>query len=210
MSLNEIWEKYIKSKGADFVYFVDASALPTDATDGYSCAVLFGKALSKEYINTLRANEKPKTKEVINTERNMDTLAEKLATQLEIEGYKSIAKLKFGCLPHKTVALTTGLGFIGKNNLLVTDQYGCAVMFGKVLTIAPFATMNTVPMEPQCGDCNICVNVCPTKALHGKTWSVTTTRDEIMVRKLCTLCLKCMLWCPYTEKYALADMGSFK
>lgn len=202
ISLNEFWEQYLKSKGADFVHFVKASVLPLDAVEGYSCVVFFGKAISKEYIHALRADEKPKTKEVINTERKMDTLAVKLANRLEAEGYGSIAKLKFGRLPHKTVALNAGLGFIGKNNLLITEQYGCAVMFGKVLTTAPFETMSIVPMKPQCGDCNVCVDVCPTKALHGKTWSVTTKRDEIMVRKLCILCQKCMLWCPYTERYA--------
>jgi len=201
-SLNEIWEQHIKSKGADFVYFVDTSVLPADAVAGYSCVVLFGKALSREYVNALRADEKPKTKEVINTERKMDTLAVRLESQLKDEGYDSIAKLKFGRLPHKTVALNAGLGFIGKNNLLVTEQYGCAVLFGKVLTTAPFATMSVLPMEPQCGDCTACVDACPAKALRGKTWSVATTRDEIMVRKLCTLCLRCMLWCPYTERYA--------
>jgi len=201
-SLNEIWEQHIKSKGADFVYFIDASALPVDSIQGYSCVVLFGRALSKEYINALRAGEKPKTKEVINTERKMDNLAIKVADLLEAEGYNSIAKLKFGHLPHKTAALNAGLGFIGKNNLLVTEQYGCAVMFGKVLTTAPFITMSKEPMKPKCGDCSICVDVCPTKTLRGTTWSITTKRDDMMVRKLCTLCLKCMIWCPYTEKYA--------
>ena len=201
-TLNQTWEQHIKSKGADFVYFVDASVLPADAVCGYSCVILFGKALSKEYVNALRAGEKPKTKEVINTERKMDALAVKIAGLLEAEGYSSIAKLKFGRLPHKTVALNAGLGFIGKNNLLVMSRYGCAVMLGKVLTTAPFAAMSKAPMEPNCGSCTICVDVCPTKALHGKTWSATTTRDEIMVRKLCNLCIKCMVWCPYTEEYA--------
>ena len=201
-SINEFWEQHIKSKGVDFVYFVDTSALPADAVEGYSCAILFGKALSKEYINALRANEQPKTKEVLNTERKMDALAVKIADLLEIEGYNSIAKLKFGRLPHKTVALNAGIGFIGKNNLLVTKQYGCAVLFGKVLTTAPFETTSKTPIEPQCGDCNICVDVCRTKSLHGTTWNVTVKREDMMVRKLCNLCLKCMLWCPYTEKYA--------
>ena len=201
-SFNETWEHHIKSKGADFVYFVDASVLPAEAVEGYSCVVLFGKAISKEYINALRADKKPKTKEVINTERKMDNLAEKLANQLEAEGYKSIAKLKFGRLSHKTVALNAGLGFIGKNNLLVTDQYGCAVLFGKTLTSAPFATMSKAPIEPQCGECNICVDVCQSKALYGTIWNVSTKRDEMIIRKRCNLCQKCMLWCPYTEKYA--------
>lgn len=202
MSLNEIWDQYIKSNNADFVYFVDASMLPTDAVGGYTCAILFGKALSKEYINALRTGQEPKRKEVLNTEHKMDALAVKLADQLEAEGYKSVAKLKSGRLPHKTVALRAGLGFIGKNNLLITEQYGCALMLGKVLTTAPFITASEMPKEPQCGDCDICVEMCPTNALHGKTWSVTTSRDEIMDRKRCTLCLKCMVYCPYTENYA--------
>ena len=202
MELNKLWEQHIIDSGADFVYFVDASALPADAVNGYTCAVLFGKALSREYINALRADQKPKRQEVHSTERKMDTLAEKLAGQLEDAGYKSAAKLKFAQLPHKTVALRAGIGFIGKNNLLVSDQYGCALMLGKVLTTAPFVTMRKMPKEPQCGDCSICVDVCPTKALLGKTWSVNTSRDEIINRKLCSLCLKCMIWCPYTEEYA--------
>ena len=200
-SLNETWEQYLKSKGADFVHFVDASALPANGVAGYSCVIFFGKAISKEYINALRADEKPSTKEVINTERKMDTLAVKLASLLEAEGYDSTAKLKFGLLPHKTVALAAGLGFIGKNNLLVTEQYGCAVMFGRVLTTAPFETMRAEPMQPQCGDCNICVDSCPSKTLRGKTWDITTTRDEMMVRKLCGLCHRCMVCCPYTVRY---------
>lgn len=201
IEINEIWEQRIKDNGADFVYFVDITMLPEDIIEGYSCAVLFGKTLSKEYISTLKAGQEPKRKEVFNTEHKMDALAVKLADWLDSEGYKSIAKLKAGRLPHKTIALRAGLGFIGKNNLLVTEQYGCALMLGKVLTTAPFITMSKIPKEPQCGECNICVNVCPTKALQGKTWSVTTTRDEIMTRKLCTLCLKCMVWCPYTAEY---------
>lgn len=131
MKLNEIWEQRIKDKGADFVYFIDTSMLPVDITEGCSCAVLFGKALSREYISTLRAGQEPKRKEVLNTERKMDALAVKLADQLEAEGYKSLAKTKSGCLPHKTVALRAGSGFIGKNNLLVTAQYGCALMLGR-------------------------------------------------------------------------------
>ena len=201
-SFNEIWEQHIKSKGTDFVCFVDTSALPADAVEGYSCVVLFGKTLSKDYINVLRANEKPKTKEVLNTERKMDSLAAKIADKLETEGYSSITKLKFGRLPHKAVALNAGLGFIGKNNLLVTEQYGCAVLFGKVLTTAPFETMSKVPIEPQCGDCNICVDVCQPNALRGTKWNITTKREDMMVRKHCNLCLKCLLCCPYTVRYA--------
>ncbi len=203
MKLNETWKQYLKDNGADFVYFIDASTFSIDVVNGYACVVLFGKVLSKEYINIIKADQKPKQQEFINTERKMDALADKLVNRLETEGYKSISKFKFARLPHKTVALRAGLGFIGKNNLLINDKYGCALVLGKVLTTTPFVTIKSVsPKKPKCGDCKVCVDMCPTKALHGKTWSITTTRDEIMVRKLCCCCLKCMVWCPYTEKYA--------
>ena len=199
--LNEKWEQYLKDNGADFVCFVDASSLPMDAIESYTCAILFGKAFSKEYIIALRAGENPRPREVHTIESKMNRLAVKLTDLLTMEGYKSVCKFKFAYLPHKTVALRAGLGFIGKNGLLVSEQYGCALMFGKVLTTAPFITINETPMEPQCGDCYVCVDVCPSKSLRGTPWSITTTRDEIMIRKRCTVCAKCMIWCPYTEKY---------
>lgn len=201
IGLNEKWEKHIKDSGADFVHFVDISTFSTEITDGCSCAIIFGKALSKEYLHAIHDHQEPKRKEVINTERKMDTLSEKLAVRLESDGYKAIGKLKVGRLPHKTIALRAGLGFIGKNNLLVNNEYGCALMLGKVITNAPFITKSEPPKEPQCAECNICVTACPTNALLGKGWTISTTREEIMVRKHCTLCLQCMVMCPYTEMY---------
>lgn len=200
---NEAWAQRIKEMGADFVSFVDISDLPEQATLGFPCAVLFGKSLSKEYIATLQSGGVPKHKEVFNTEHKMDALAVKVCGLLQAEGYESIAKLKTGVLPHKTVALRAGLGFIGKNNLLVTPQYGCAVMLGKVLTSAPFALTSTSPRQPQCGDCTLCTQVCPSHALLGKTWDITVVREEIITRKLCSLCLKCMVFCPYTKEYTM-------
>lgn len=65
MELNEIWERHIKDSGADFLYFVDVSTLPAAAIDGYTCAIPFGKTLSREYISTLRAGWKPKGTKVL-------------------------------------------------------------------------------------------------------------------------------------------------
>lgn len=40
-------------------------------------------------------------------------------------------------LPHKTVAVHAGLGWIGKNCLLITERYGGAVRLSSLLTDAP-------------------------------------------------------------------------
>ena len=201
IELNELWEQRIKQGGADFVRFVDISEFPEEITGGCKCAVLFGKALSKEYIADMKAEIPPKHKEVFNTETKMDSLAVKIASELEAQGYKAVGKLKTGLLPHKTVALRAGMGFIGKNNLLVTPEYGCALMMGKVLTNAPFAVIREEPKAPKCGSCDVCQKICPNGALLGKTWDITLKREDIITRKLCTLCLKCMANCPYTVKY---------
>ena len=199
--INSKWEQIIKDKGADFVYFVDITMFPKEVTGEYKCAILFGKSLSKEYIRDIKAGVEPKHKEIFNTEQKMDALALKVAEMLEAEGYKSVGKLKTGLLPHKSVALRVGIGFIGKNNLLVTPEYGCAQMLGKVLTTAPFVTTYHESIAPQCGDCNICVDVCPNNALLGTTWDINKKREDIITRKLCTLCVKCMANCPFTQKY---------
>jgi hypothetical protein len=151
MSLNETWERFILECNTDFVYFVDASVLPFDNAEGYACAVLFGKVLSQEYINSRLAGDEPPRRDFGNTENRMDRLAVKIAGKLEAEGYKSAGKFKSGLLPHKTVALRAGLGFIGKNNLLVNERYGCAVVLGKVLTAAPFEVTSAPIAEPECG-----------------------------------------------------------
>jgi len=202
MGLNEIWMRYIKDNGADFVHFVDISMLPADITHEYSCAVLFGKALTKEFIKALKNSQKPACgDEFDKTEHEMDALADMLADKLNSDSYKSISNFEFAKLPHKTIARIAGFGFIGKNTLLINEEYGCAVILGKVLTDAPFSLMRTQPKDPLCGDCNICVDTCPDKALSGKLWNLTICREEMLDEKLCTTCLKCMINCPYTERY---------
>jgi hypothetical protein len=57
---NITWERKIKEGGADFVCFVDIADLPAESRGEYSRAVLFGKILSKDYINKLRAGETPR------------------------------------------------------------------------------------------------------------------------------------------------------
>ena len=44
---------------------------------------------------------------------------------------------KTSILPHKTIAMLSGLGYIGKNNLFITTKYGAAQCLGSVLTNAP-------------------------------------------------------------------------
>ncbi|MBP7737645.1 MAG: epoxyqueuosine reductase [Spirochaetes bacterium] len=78
---------------------------------------------------------------------------------------------------HKTVAHIAGLGWIGKNCLLVTEDHGPRVRFISVLTRAPLRTVNN-PLEQRCGDCRECVTACPVKAIKGRNYVAGEAREE--------------------------------
>lgn len=68
-----------------------------------------------------------------------------------------------GHLSHKEVARRAGLGWIGRNNLLVTPRRGARVRLVTVLTDIPLSTGG--PLERDCGDCRDCLGVCPAGAI---------------------------------------------
>ena len=68
-----------------------------------------------------------------------------------------------GHLSHKEVARRAGLGWIGRNNLLVTPEYGSRVRLVTILTDLPLT--NDQPTEQDCGDCRKCIELCPAGAI---------------------------------------------
>ncbi len=63
------------------------------------------------------------------------------------------------------VAQRAGLGFIGKNGLLITPEFGSYVYLGEIITNIKFAPDE--PMSYQCGTCTRCIDFCPPHALLG-------------------------------------------
>ncbi|MDP8234240.1 MAG: hypothetical protein P9M06_05515 [Candidatus Saelkia tenebricola] len=66
-------------------------------------------------------------------------------------------------LSHKEVAYLAGLGWIGRNNLLVTPEYGAQVRFVTILTDLKLPQGET--MDFNCGDCFDCIETCPAQAI---------------------------------------------
>ena len=123
------------------------------------------------------------------------------------EGVYDAAR-KSSLLPHKTIALMTGLGWIGKNNLLVTEPFGCALCMCSVLADIPVKAISLIPHVSRCGDCLTCQNICPPGVITGKGWTPQTPRDEIVDVQKCTTCLQCMIHCPWTQKYMNGCVGA--
>lgn len=68
-----------------------------------------------------------------------------------------------GELVDRAVAERAGIGWSGKNCAIITPEFGSYVYLGEMMTNIPFEPDK--PMENHCGDCNKCVDACPTGAL---------------------------------------------
>jgi epoxyqueuosine reductase len=68
-----------------------------------------------------------------------------------------------GELADRAVAQRAGIGWSGKNCSIITPEFGSYVYLGEMITNIPFEP--DTPMEDQCGDCNLCIDACPTGAL---------------------------------------------
>lgn len=66
-------------------------------------------------------------------------------------------------LSHKKIGVLAGLGWIGRNNLLVNKRFGSAVRLVTVLTDMPLKTDRA--MKWGCGVCRRCITVCPAAAI---------------------------------------------
>lgn len=68
-------------------------------------------------------------------------------------------------LLEKRLAAEAGLGFIGRNTLLVSPRYGSFLLLGELLLDAPVDVYDRPWEGVGCGECRRCVERCPAGAL---------------------------------------------
>ena len=117
-----------------------------------------------------------------------------------------------GELMDVAVAKRAGLGFIGRNGLLITPEFGSWVYLGEMITNIEFEPDEEMAFG--CGDCYRCIQACPTQALLGdgrmngrRCLSYQTQTKTIMpeeFRKKITSviygCDICQYVCPYNRE----------
>jgi epoxyqueuosine reductase len=74
-------------------------------------------------------------------------------------------------ISHKMIAHIAGLGWIGKNCLLITPEHGPRLHLISILTDTPLETVDN-QLEQRCDECMRCVDICPVKAFTGKNYVV--------------------------------------
>ncbi len=85
---------------------------------------------------------------------------------------------------HKAFARAAGLGWIGKNALLITPQYGPRVRLATVITNVTLKPGKQLKNE--CGDCSNCIDSCPVRALQASDFTdYPVKRSNILDVKKC-------------------------
>lgn len=91
----------------------------------------------------------------------MSKLVELIDEDIEEFRYKFFVDT--GPLVDRYLAYKSGIGWYGKNNCIMNDEYGSWIFIGYIicnLEIEP-----NVPYERKCMECRKCIDLCPTKAL---------------------------------------------
>ncbi|MGE5690543.1 MAG: tRNA epoxyqueuosine(34) reductase QueG [Pseudomonadota bacterium] len=63
----------------------------------------------------------------------------------------------------REAAARSGVGFYGKNTMVITRRHGSWVVLGTLVTDVEITT--TPPLVGACGSCTLCIDACPTGAL---------------------------------------------
>jgi epoxyqueuosine reductase QueG len=102
----------------------------------------------------------------------LDQVAFKVSSCIEGKGYLAVPipssqildwQSQKAHLSHKKIAYLAGLGWIGRNNLLVNQNLGCQFRLVTILTDMPLKLDK--PLKTDCGDCSLCIEVCPAGAI---------------------------------------------
>ncbi len=133
----------------------------------------------------------------------------RIALFLEQKGFKSkvlpyqpdLPSGPSGAIYLKDAGVLAGLGVIGKNNLLITPQFGPRIRLRALVTEAELPPNRIITENPWCEDCERCIIACPVKALdNGQYDSEKCLTSPLHRRKLSPntelWCTRCSCVCP--------------
>lgn len=91
-------------------------------------------------------------------------LAPRLEQLAERIGAPGRVYVDTGAILERSHAYTAGMGFIGKNTMLIHPRRGSYFFLGELLTDREFDEYDTPGAPTMCGQCTRCLNACPTNA----------------------------------------------
>ena len=198
----------------------DLSEAPNDLPDGITHVIVMGHAMDKQLVDTY-----PSALAGASTglEYSHETaIVIQLATYIRNLGFEAVASMNDTALvvPY---AIKAGLGEYGRNQMVLTPEYGPRVRFSKIFTTMPLQADQPKPLgiRQYCNTCTRCAEACPPKALPFgaptrqpanrstikgvKKWTADCEKCFGYWAKLKTDCAICMRVCPFNRKDGWLD-----
>lgn len=199
--VNEIFREVLVPK-CDFIFgFADLKGLLPDLYSEYRYGISIGKRLNPDIVDELFDGPTMEYHQhYIELNQELQELSEKIAGRLNELGFEatsirpSVTTEELDTIysedlrtpvSHKMVATRAGLGWIGKTDLFVSNEFGPRLRLVTILTKEKPGPPGTPIDESQCGSCEICVDECPAEAATGQAWDISIDRDEFFDPQKC-------------------------
>lgn len=160
------------------------------------CTKIASYALARDYHTTI--------KEML---RDLAARLKEHAPDMQFRAFTDSAPLA-----EKSLAVRAGLGWIGRNSLLVTPEYGSMLLFGELVIDEAVDEYDSPLDAVGCGECRRCVEACPNGAIMDDR-SIDTHRciscrtieregatESISLDGWIFGCDACQHVCPYNQK----------
>ena len=122
----------------------------------------------------------------------------------------------------KTAAAHAGIGWFGKNDVIITERYGPRVRLSAILIDEIFTYGQPITVGRCPDDCTECIDICPCKALKNQQWTIEKDRSEIIDYQKCNrmrsafikklgrkhACRLCLAACPFGRSEQKSPTGN--
>lgn len=232
MNLTTQIKEFCKSKGADLVGIADLEpfknsnfiVVPKDLLEPFSHAISIAICLDREIIKTISDAPTPAYANLYRSVNiSLDKISSEIVQWINERGFNALAIAAskildevnlLGAISHKAVARMAGIGWQGKNLLIITPQYGSRIRLATVLTNMPLISDH--PLKNRCGKCDKCAEACPSSAIKNVSTDghYLTREDAVDIYKCysrlkkfkvtsgieATICGVCIKACPFSNK----------
>jgi epoxyqueuosine reductase len=147
--------------------------LDKSVVEKFPFAISLGLVLSRSVMETVK--EGPNALYLHHYRQlnyRLDMVAYLLVREIEKKGFKALPfaasqlvdwKNQKGHISHKRVAEMSGLGWIGRNNLLIHPVFGARMRLNTVITDMPLE--ESEQLKQGCETCKACMTLCPARAI---------------------------------------------
>ena len=230
MGITRRVREILESQFVDYVGFADIADYSDEViryggniVKGYRRAVSIGIIIPDSIVDHLPERSDPNVAaeyrvhgyEVLN--QRLNHVASLLSSHLNRQGYPTLPiaaadrtdeERATPTVSHKMIAHIAGIGWIGKNCLLVTAEHGPRLRLVSLLTDAPIEAAVRLRTSV-CNGCDACVKACPVGAIKGRPFQLGEDREERFDFRKCEdylrtlraasngVCGMCLHACPY-------------